>query len=136
MGHGLTAAGLTSFAVSAYRRSRVHGHGLAETYAAMHAAILDSFGGERYVTALFAQLDLDTGNLEWISAGHPAPLLLRHGKVVKTLEAPPTLPLGMPSDTDRPAVAAEALEPGDQVLMFTDGFPDARRPAVRRRTPG
>jgi hypothetical protein len=128
MGHGLPAAGLTSFAMAAYRHSRVHGSSLVETYAAMHTAILDFFGGERYATALFAALDLDSGRLEWISAGHPAALLLRHGRVVKTLESPAHLPLGLPFETGVPTVTSEALEPGDSILMFTDGFPEARLP--------
>jgi hypothetical protein len=128
MGHGLTAAGLTSFALSAYRHSRVHGDSLPETYAAMHEAIVGSFGGERYVTGLVAELDLDTGRLVWVSAGHPPPLLLRNSKLVKTLDAPANLPLGLPLEIGPAEVASESLEPGDQILFYTDGYPEARMP--------
>lgn len=129
MGHGLTAAGLTSFAVSAYRQSRIDGNSLVEAYQAMYAAISETFGGERYVTALLLELDLDTGRVRWLNAGHPPPLLVRGGRVVKTLDAPPALPLGMPLEPAAPQVGAEALEPGDQLFIYTDGFPEARLPS-------
>ena len=128
MGHGLTAAGLTCFAISAYRQTRIDGNSLEEAYAAMYAAISDTFGGDRYVTALLLELDLDTGRLCWLSAGHPPPLLLRAGRVVKTLEAPPAMPLGLPFDPGVPEVAVESLEPGDQLFVYTDGLPEARLP--------
>ena len=74
MGHGLAAAGVAAFALSAYRHSRRRGCGLLETYAAMDDAVGDQFPDERFVTAVIAQLDLETGRLTWISAGHPPPL--------------------------------------------------------------
>ncbi len=123
------AAGLAAFAVSAYRHSRRQKHGLPAMYAVMNAAVAENFGrGDAYVTALLAELDLDTGCLRWISAGHPPPLLLRHGRLVKTLEATPATPLGVPFLTPDVAIAEEALEPGDRVLLYTDGLPEARLP--------
>jgi hypothetical protein len=128
MGHGLTAAALTSFAISAYRQSRIAGHSLTESYTEMYSAISETFGGDRYVTALLLELDLDNGKVRWLSAGHPAPLLLRQGRVVKTLEAEAAFPLGLPLAPEVPPVAEESLEPGDRILLYTDGFPEARLP--------
>ena len=56
MGHGLAAAGVAAFALSAYRHSRRRGFGLLETYAAMDDAVGEQFPDERYVTAVIAQL--------------------------------------------------------------------------------
>jgi serine phosphatase RsbU (regulator of sigma subunit) len=128
MGHGLEAAGIATFAVAAYRNSRRRGSGLAETYAAMDAAVGNQFGGNRFVTAVLAQLDLDTGRLHWVSAGHPPPLLIRHGKVVKSLGVDPATPLGVPSPSPGVAVGEEHLESGDSLLLFTDGLTEARQP--------
>jgi serine phosphatase RsbU (regulator of sigma subunit) len=128
MGHGLSAAGLTSFALSAYRTSRIQGQGLVEAYSAMYSAISETFGGERYATAVLLELDLVDGRLRWLNAGHPPPLLLRDAKVVKTLASVPGLPLGLPFEPTTPEVATESLEPGDQILLYTDGFPEARLP--------
>jgi serine phosphatase RsbU (regulator of sigma subunit) len=62
-----------------------------------------------------------------ISAGHPGGIVLRQGKVVKVLPAPTALPVAL-GDKRAPVVAEEALEPGDQVLLYTDGIVEARSP--------
>jgi hypothetical protein len=126
MGHGLAAAGVAAFALSAYRHSRRRGCGLLETYAAMDDAVGDQFPGERYVTAVIAQLHLQTGRLTWISAGHPPPLIIRDGRLARTLTVPPAAPLGIPLDGPLPVLGEEALEPGDLLLLYTDGLTEAR----------
>jgi hypothetical protein len=128
MGHGLAAAGVAAFALSAYRHSRRRGCGLLETYAAMDNAVGDQFPDERYVTAVIAQLDLEDGRLSWISAGHPPPLIIRDSRLSRTLTAPPAAPLGIPLDGPPPVVAEESLEPGDLLLLYTDGLTEARHP--------
>jgi hypothetical protein len=128
MGHGLAAAGVAAFALSAYRHSRRRGYGLLETYTAMDDAVGDQFPDERYVTAVIAQLDLNAGRLSWISAGHPPPLIIRNGRLSRTLTAPPAAPLGIPLDGPAPVVAEESLEPGDLLLVYTDGLTEARHP--------
>jgi hypothetical protein len=128
MGHGLAATGVAAFALSAYRHSRRRGCGLLETYAAMDDAVRDQFPDERYVTAVIAQLDLDTGRLTWISAGHPPPLVIRDGRLTRTLSAPPATPLGIPLRSPRPVPATESLEPDDLLLLYTDGLTEARHP--------
>jgi hypothetical protein len=128
MGHGLAAAGVAAFALSAYRHSRRRGYGLLETYAAMDEAVGEQFPDERYVTAVIAQLDLRAGRLSWISAGHPPPLIIRDGRLSRTLTAPPAAPLGIPLEGPSPVVAEESLEPGDLLLLYTDGLTEARHP--------
>jgi stage II sporulation SpoE-like protein len=126
MGHGLPAAGVAAFALSAYRHSRRRGCGLLDTYAAMDHAVGDQFPDTRYVTAVIARLDLETGRLTWISAGHPPPLVIRDHRLARTLSAPPAAPLGIPLDGPPAVVAEESLEPGDLVLLYTDGLTEAR----------
>jgi hypothetical protein len=128
MGHGLAAAGVAAFALSAYRHSRRRGYGLLETYAAMDDAVGHQFPDERYVTAVIAQLDLEAGRLSWISAGHPPPLIIRDGRLSRTLTAPPAAPLGIPLEGPPPVVTEESLQPGDLVLLYTDGLTEARHP--------
>jgi serine phosphatase RsbU (regulator of sigma subunit) len=128
MGHGLPAAGLVSLALSAYRHSRRNGDGPAEAYAAIESALSGHELSSRFTTALIAELDLESGALRWVSAGHPAPLLLRGGRLVKTLEVTPSPPLGLGLAAGPPAEGRESLEPGDMVLLYTDGLTEARRP--------
>jgi serine phosphatase RsbU (regulator of sigma subunit) len=123
MGHGLNAGLLATVAVGAYRNGRRQGLELPDTVKAIDAAIAAAFGPERFVTAVLVDLNLRSGLLSWHSAGHPAPLLLRGGRVVKTLDAAPGLPLGLGGDV---APAWEQLEPGDRLLLYTDGVVEAR----------
>ncbi len=126
MGHGLTAACTSAVAVSAYRTARRRRTDLAGTYAMVHRTLTEEFGGQQFTTGVLARLDLDSGRLRWVNAGHPAPLLLRGGKLVKELASRPSPPLGMPVDTGPVTVGTEALEPGDRVLLYTDGVIEAR----------
>jgi serine phosphatase RsbU (regulator of sigma subunit) len=128
MGHGLAAAGVASFALSVYRHSRRRGMSLPAIYAAIDAAIHQQYPGTRFATAVIADLDLASGRLSWISAGHPAPLLLRAGRLVKMLEVEPAPPMGVQLARRPPLEGQEWLQPGDTVVLYTDGLSEARRP--------
>jgi serine/threonine protein phosphatase PrpC len=128
MGHGLAAAGVAAFALSAYRNSRRRDVAPAAMYAEIDAAVFSQYPESRFVTALIAELDLASGRLCWISAGHPAPLLLREAHMVKSLDVTPSPPLGTRLAPAPPVVGEEWLQPGDTVLLYTDGLTEARRP--------
>lgn len=126
MGHGLDAAMMASVAIAAYRHARRGGADLHDHYAAMDHAISSQFSDDHFVTIQMAALDVGSGRLRWVNAGHPRPLLLRGHRVVRTLDSPTTLPLGF-GGVD-PAVSEEALEPGDRVLFYTDGITEQHVP--------
>ena len=128
VGHGLGAAGLTAFALSLHRAARRAGEDLPVAYAAMDTEVAAQFAVERYVTVCLAQLDVRSGRLRWINAGHPAPLLLRDGRFVKELEVPRVPPVGLQLADGPPAVGEAWLQPGDMVLLYTDGLTESRRP--------
>ncbi|TQJ50869.1 serine phosphatase RsbU (regulator of sigma subunit) [Phycicoccus sp. SLBN-51] len=125
MGHGLGAAVMATLAVGAYRHARRFDRGLEEMYAAMDAAVATQFTADHFATAQMARLDVRSGRLEWVNAGHPAPLLLRGHRVLASLDSPTTLPVGYGGA--RPVVSEYALEPGDRVLFFTDGVVEEHR---------
>ena len=131
MGHGLRSAQLAALSVAAYRNARRGGHSLTSTAVVIDQAVEAGFGGESYTTAVLAELDTGTGYLSWLNAGHPEPLLLRQGQLVRSLHVDPGLPFGLAlDDTDHAyAVGVDQLEPGDQVLFHTDGVTEARSPA-------
>jgi serine phosphatase RsbU (regulator of sigma subunit) len=132
MGHGLRSSQLATVAIAAYRNWRRANADLVTTARGIHDAMVAAFDGAQFTTALLVELASDTGLLSWTSAGHPPPLLLRGGRLVRELACRPTPPLGitLPGDVARPEpqVCREQLEPGDRVLLYTDGVLEARSP--------
>ncbi|HZT65951.1 MAG TPA: PP2C family protein-serine/threonine phosphatase [Acidimicrobiales bacterium] len=125
MGHGLESATAVSLAIGSLRHSRRRSLGLPDAYRAADRALSDQFGSERFVTAQIGQLDVNTGRLSWLSAGHPPPLLLRGSKIVGYLPCQPSLPLGLGGGVE--SVTTTDLEPWDRLLFFTDGVVEGRR---------
>lgn len=130
MGHGMHSAQCAVFTVVAYRNARRRGLNLAETLHSIDAALTTGLGGEVFTTAVIADLDTRTGVLQWLNAGHPSPLLLRGGKLIRQLDTEPRPPLGLGHllAEQSPVPAQEQLEPGDLVLFYTDGVVEARSP--------
>ena len=132
MGHGLRSSQLAVVSVAAYRNARRSGLSLIATATAIHDALTDAFGGAAFTTGALVDLDTETGLLSWVNAGHLHPLLLRDHRLVKALSSPPVPPFGLrlPVDVPRPdfPLCQTRLEPGDQVLLHTDGVTEARSP--------
>ncbi|WP_033821061.1 PP2C family protein-serine/threonine phosphatase [Kitasatospora sp. MBT63] len=130
MGHDLASGGCSAVALAACRSTRRAGGGLTDI-AEQIDRTLARWIPDRLLTCLVADLDTATGRLDWINCGHPAPLLIREGRIVDgAMERPPYLPLGLGSpDLPSPQVHTVRLQPGDRVLMFTDGVTEARSPA-------
>lgn len=120
MGHGLDAATMATVAIGAYRHARRFGIGLAEIYDFMDRAVAEQFGPEHFVTAQMMQLDTTTGQVQWVNAGHPPPILVRNHRVTDRLIAPTTLPVGLGGA--EPRISELRLERGDRVVCFSDGL--------------
>lgn len=128
VGHDLMAGVSTALALTAVRNARRAGITDLTAQAELADAMLAEHDGNgRFVTAALAQLDTATGELTYLLAGHPPPLVLRDGHMVKELAIAPRLPLGITAPGTAPAaVGREQLEPGDRVLLYTDGVTEAR----------
>jgi hypothetical protein len=124
MGHGMEATILASVALGALRNGRRSGLDLVDAVRSADKFVASQFGGDKFVTALVGELDTARGIWRWITAGHPPALLVRKGRVVKSLEEVLDVPLGL--DLVAPQVGEEHLEPGDRLLIYTDGVVEAR----------
>ena len=127
VGHDLRSALITSVALAAYHRTRHAGHGLFEQARTIDEAIAGEFGPGMFATAVLTELDLATGRLRYINAGHPSPLIMRAGKIVKPLGAGRRRPLGL--GMRHLEVGEETLQPEDWLVLHTDGITEARNGA-------
>ncbi|WP_433285809.1 PP2C family protein-serine/threonine phosphatase [Micromonospora sp. CA-244673] len=124
VGHGLPATLTTSVALAALRAARRTGGGLAEQVAAVDAALFSQWRDGRFVTAVLVEVEVDTGRVRYVNAGHPAPVLLRRGRAVRALTGGRRPPLGLNLPGGEPGEAR--LEPDDRLLLYTDGVTEAR----------
>ncbi|AKL64745.1 MULTISPECIES: PP2C family protein-serine/threonine phosphatase [Streptomyces] len=127
MGHDTSAGMTANLAVATSRNNRRHGMDLARTSEAIEEVLLGEFRRERYVTAVLADLNTRTGRLTWVNRGHHPPVVIRGGRWSALLHCPPGHPMG----TDlglATTVCHEQLEPGDRLVLYTDGITEARNP--------
>jgi sigma-B regulation protein RsbU (phosphoserine phosphatase) len=86
-----------------------------------------SLDGRRFTTAFLAEIDLRTHEMHYVNAGHNDPILRRvSGSIERLSTGGP--PFGLPSFTDPPIAYASArvpLQPGDLLVIFTDGLVEA-----------
>jgi predicted permease len=101
----------------------------------MSQFVYQSTPASKYATFFYAQLDEPRRHLRYVNAGHNAPYLLRAAPSSTAGSAPPEIEqlsaggtvVGMFPDT-RYEEATVALRPGDVLLAFTDGVPEAHNP--------
>lgn len=121
-GKGLDAVRLASTVLGSYRHVAHERADLRAVVADLDRAVARSVGYEDFVTA--AVVEERGGQLTILNCGHPPPLLLRRGKVISLDPPAPAPPLGF-LPVARPRV--DRLEPGDRLLLYTDGLAEARR---------
>ena len=88
--------------------------------------VLQDASANLFVTAFYGILDPTTGMLTYCNAGHSPPFLFsrRDGGIIHALT-----PTGMPIGIDEDATWTQAMiqiEPGDVLMLYTDGIPDAQ----------
>jgi serine phosphatase RsbU (regulator of sigma subunit) len=123
MGHGVAAALTATLCIGSLRNSRNEGASLLEQVASTNKALAEhaAHGGhEDFATGLIGRLNLRTGSLDLVNAGHVAPYLARSSQVA-AIDLPADLPLGLFADTTYRANRL-VLEPGDRLVLVTDGM--------------
>ncbi|MEU9386493.1 PP2C family protein-serine/threonine phosphatase, partial [Streptomyces sp. NPDC048279] len=134
-GKGLAAIGEAALLLSAFRESAHRDITLPELAAVLeqsvtrYAADMESpeEAGERFATALLIEIpDLDPIT-RMTSCGHPPPLLLSPGHAVTVPSLHPSPPLGVQGTrATEHIVDVFSFEPGDTLLLYTDGVVEAR----------
>ncbi len=124
-GKGLGAALLSTMLQGALSGMTI-GNDPAEVFAHINRFLCDHIQLERYATMFFGILQED-GQFEFISAGHPSPLLLREGRAEAVFPAE-CFPVGLLPDATFKS-SSFLLRPGDPLGMFSDGVTEAKNPS-------
>ena len=128
MGHEVGAALLATLMIGGLRNARRAGVGLAEQVRLASDGLVANAPGGGFVTGQVGRVDLRTRTATIVNAGHPLPLRLRDGRVERVeLEADP--PFGTVRGYEY-RVQQLPLEPGDRLLLFTDGMLERNTTAV------
>ncbi len=125
-GKGVGAALLASLLQGMFLAAPFSRVGIEELIGRANRFLNERTGGEQYATAFYASLDRE-GSLKWVNAGQLPPMLLRSRCRIDLLQATST-PLGMLEEAAY-SVNETLLEPGDQLILYTDGVTEARNAA-------
>ncbi len=126
MGHGMSAVLMSTAVINSLRNTRRERSTLDSAYRQADEIIDRHFGNSSYVTGQFGSLDLSSGVLTWVNAGHPLPMLVRDGSYIGELKCAPSMPLGLSGPVVE--IAQETLQRGDRVLFYTDGISESLSP--------
>ena len=137
VGHDVNAALLATVLVGSLRNGRRRGMAVGEQARTANEALAAHSPAGQFVTGQLIRLDLRSGVMTIVNAGHPFPLLLR-GDSVEEVTLDIDLPFGLYPDRSF-RLQEVALQPGDRILLVTDGMlepygAEFDLPAILRRT--
>lgn len=121
-GHGVPAALVMSVFRSSFIYTLRQGKDIAATIRHLNRLLAETTEANLYVTSFTCRFDTLRGELEYIGAGHPPPLVVRGGEVLALEEG--GLAVGMFAEADF-AVVRSQLQPGDVLVFYTDGVVEA-----------
>ena len=93
----------------------------------LNDATLQEMETETYFTLLYADLDLATGRVSYVQAGHPPPLVLRADGRTEFVGRG-GLPVGLIPDATWDDESLD-LGPGDRLLIYSDGVTECEDPS-------
>jgi serine phosphatase RsbU (regulator of sigma subunit) len=120
VGNDVNAALLASVLLGSLRNSRRRGADLSSQARTANDALAAHAHVGQFVTGQLARVDLHTGVMTVVNAGHPFPLLVRDGRV-KEIELAVDMPFGLYPGRELELRRLQ-LEPGDRVVLVTDGM--------------
>jgi PAS domain S-box-containing protein len=125
-GHGIDAALLMAM-LHAWLRSLAELRlDMGEVLRRVDAVLLEQGGDAGYVTLLMLRIDPRTRALTYVNAGHPAGWVLDRSGAVKASLGSLSVPLGVGVGDEFPTGGPVRLEPGDVLVLATDGAFEAR----------
>jgi serine phosphatase RsbU (regulator of sigma subunit) len=127
-GHGLGPSLLMATTRAYLRAYATMGVSIEETLAKTNDALMEDLGDSRNVTLFLAELEPVNRRLTYASAGHVPGLLIDGRGAVRERLFSTGLPLGVIENANYPGEDPLEIEPGDVLILPTDGVLDAVRP--------
>jgi sigma-B regulation protein RsbU (phosphoserine phosphatase) len=121
-GHGLGAALFAIMAHAIVQQQLRGGAGIVPASRALNEGLCHAQSG-RFMTSVMVAIDPRTRVFTYVSAGH-CPLLWIHRGEPRWLDSS-AMPLGIVLDNEFEDAEPHTLEPGDLLLLYTDGFTEA-----------
>ena len=82
-------------------------------------------GADLFITVWLGILDLKTGVVEYVNAGHEYPVISVRGEKVEVIDKDNCPPLAAMEDTELNTEKLQ-LRSGDDLFLYTDGVPEAK----------
>lgn len=127
-GKGIPAALFMMRAKTYLKSKALSGADPAKTMAAANNHLCEDNEAGMFVTAWYGLLDLASGRLTYVNAGHNPPLLKRAAGRFEYLKGRSGIILAGMEGLSYKAFELE-LKPGDQLFLYTDGVTEAENPA-------
>lgn len=100
------------------------GRSIDEVFTQANRALCENNEADMFVTAWMGMLNVKTGELQYVNAGHNPPVIIRRDGSAKFLRTRPNFILaGM--DGTRYKKHCTYLSPGDRIFLYTDGITEA-----------
>jgi phosphoserine phosphatase RsbU/P len=124
-GHGVGPAMLMAATRAYLRALALTNSQVGDILCLANQALAADVDEGRFVTLFLGRLDAETQTMTYASAGHPPGYVLKHDGSIRAVLESTGLPLGVYDGAEFPEAAAVAFEPGDHVLLLTDGIIEA-----------
>jgi len=129
-GHGVTAALISAMVKTSFENQVRFGQGPLRWAQAMNRDLARSTLSEQFATAFLARLDLASDTLQYVAAGHVAPLLITGGVSggarVPTVLGERGFMLGIEEDLPFHELSCP-FRKGDRLIVYTDGLVEVER---------
>ena len=123
-GHGLSAALIMANVQSAIRVALTPNVELTDLISRVNRLICRNTQSHVFITAILGTIDSASGAVDFVSAGHPGPILLS-AKGARVLETDNSLPLGVEPEERFHVVHVDPAERLRALLFYTDGLTEA-----------